>query len=157
MPSVDWKPKFSVGVERFDDDHRHLFYLLNQLHMSMDGRESNESNSALNLILKELFWYAQTHFRAEEVLMKRYRYPELDAHRAQHDRFTEQVVQFAARFQSGRDEIIVEVSDTMQEWLAQHILQSDAAYSRFFQSIGFANVGGLQQLNADCSAASTCG
>lgn len=124
MPFVEWKPKFSVGVERFDDDHRHLFSLLNQLHMSMAGWERN---SALNLILKELVWYTQTHFRAEEVLMKRYGYPELAAHRAEHDRFTEQVIQFVAHFQSGRNEITVEVSDTLQEWLAQHILQSDAA------------------------------
>jgi hemerythrin len=148
MPFVEWKPEFSVGIERFDDDHRHLFLLLNQLHVSMAGRKIS---SALNIILKELDWYAQTHFRAEEVLMKRYRYPELAAHRAEHDRFTEQVAQFSRHFQSGRDEIIVEVSDTLWDWLAQHILQSDAAYARFFQSIGVANIRTLQQLNEDCS------
>lgn len=131
MPFVDWKPEFSVGIERFDDDHRHLFYLLNQLHVSMATRENY---SALNLVLKELVWYTQTHFRAEEVLMKRYGYPELASHSAEHDRFTEQVAQFADHFHSGQVGIIAEVSDTLREWLAQHILHSDAAYGRFFRS-----------------------
>jgi hypothetical protein len=61
------------------------------------------------------------------------------------------VVQLVNHFDSGQVGIIVEVSDTLQEWLVQHILRSDAAYARFFQSIGVANDGSLQQLNADCS------
>lgn len=151
MPFVGWKPEFSVGIERFDDDHRHLFSLFNQLHMSMTGRESN---SALNLILRELAWYAQTHFRAEEMLMKRHGYPGLDSHRAQHDRFTEQVDQFVDHFHSGRDEIKVEVSDTLQKWLTQHILRSDAAYAKFLQLKEAAEVQSLPQAlfsDEDCT------
>jgi len=142
MPYIQWKPEFSVGIERFDHDHRHLFSLLNQLHMSMAGRESN---SALNLILRELNWYAQTHFTAEEVLMKRYGYPELDAHRVQHDRFIERVTQFCDHFQSGRNEIIVEVSDMLREWLGHHISQSDAAYAKCFRLNNWAEVRSLPQ------------
>ncbi len=90
MPFVEWKPEFSVGIERFDDDHRRLFLLLNQVHMSMSG---TVSILALRFILGDLVWYTQTHFRAEEVLMKRCGYPDLAAHRAEHNRFTERVVQ----------------------------------------------------------------
>lgn len=151
MPFVEWNPEFSVGIEKFDDDHRHLFSLLNQLQMSMVGRASN---SALNLILRELVWYAQTHFRAEEMLMKRHGYPGLASHRAQHDHFTQQVVQFLDHFQSGRDEIIVEVSDTLQNWLARHILRSDAAYAKFLQLKDTAEVRNLPQAllsDEDCT------
>jgi len=97
MLFVEWKSEFSVGIERFDDDHRHLFSLLNQLHESMAARDGN---LVLSLVLRELVWYAQNHFRAEEVLMKLYGYPELASHRAEHDRFTEQVVQFVDHFRS---------------------------------------------------------
>jgi hypothetical protein len=57
MPFTQWKQEFSVGIERFDVDHRYLFSLLNQSHVSM---ASGESKSALDLILRELAWYAQT-------------------------------------------------------------------------------------------------
>lgn len=149
MPFVEWKPEFSVGVGRFDDDHRHLISLLNQLHMALTNRREM---SILGAILKELVWYTRWHFKSEEVLMKRYAYPDLASHIAQHDRFTEQVGQYVDHFQSGRDAIAVEVSDALQEWLIRHILQCDAAYARFFQSNGIADTGSLQQLNADCPA-----
>ena len=129
MLFVEWEPEFSVGIKRFDDDHRHLFSLFNQLHEPI---AAHDGNLALTLIMRELVWYAQTHFKAEEVLMKLYRYPEFVSHRAEHDHFAEQVLQFVDHFDSGRDEVIVEVSDTLQEWLAQ-MLRSDAAYAKFFQ------------------------
>lgn len=137
MPLVEWKPEFSVGIVRFDDDHRHLIELLNQLHMSLSARNSN---SALSLILRELVWYTRSHFKGEEVHMKRHAYPEFDEHIAEHDRFTEQVVQHVDHFQSGRDAIGVEVSDALQEWLITHILGSDAAYGRFLQTSGIIEI-----------------
>ena len=133
MPLVEWKPEFSVGIMRFDDDHRHLITLLNQLHMSLSSRNCN---SALSLALRELVWYTQSHFKGEEVHMKRHAYPNLAAHIAEHNRFTEQVVKYVDHFHSGCDAIGVEVSDALQEWLITHILGSDAEYGRFFQTSG---------------------
>jgi len=130
MPSIEWEPEFSVGIEKLDDDHRHLFLLLKQLHISPATRENA---LALNLILRELAWYAQTHFRDEEALMKRYGYPEVTAHRSEHDYFTGQVVQFGQQFQSRQHGVSAEVSEMLQQWLVQHILQEDTAYARFFQ------------------------
>lgn len=150
MLLVEWKPEFSVGVERFDEEHRHLISLLNQLQVALaDQRE----NLILGAILKELVWYTRSHFKAEEVLMKRYAYPGLVSHRAEHDRFREKVAQFVDHFQSGRAVIAVEVSDALLEWLIDHILQCDAAYADFFRCNGIADVGDLQGLSANCQGA----
>lgn len=130
MPLVEWKPEYSVGIETIDNDHRQLFSLLNQVHLSQSGRQSH---AALNHILGELDYYAQTHFREEEALMKRYGYPEFAAHRAMHDDFTAQVARLREHFQIGQEGVILEISATLQNWLAQHILQSDAAYATYFR------------------------
>ena len=131
MPLVEWKPEFSVGFERLDGEHRHLISLLSQLHTALVNKQHMPM---LGVILRELDWYTRWHFKAEEVLMKRYSCPDLIAHVAEHDRFREQVAQYSAHFHSGREAIAVEVSDALQEWLIRHILQCDIAYARFFQS-----------------------
>jgi len=131
MPLVEWKPEYSVGIDAFDDDHRQLFSLLNQAYASVSARQGD---LALNHILRELAYYAQTHFRAEEALMKRYGYPELPAHKAKHDYFTAQIAQFSDHFQSGQVGLIIEVTNTLQLWLTEHILQYDLAYASYYRS-----------------------
>jgi hemerythrin len=133
MPLVEWKAEFSVGFERLDGEHRHLISLLNQLHIAQAERREI---SILGAILRELVWYSQWHFRAEEVLMETYAYPDLASHKAEHDRFRSQITQFVDRSRSGRDAIAVELSDSLQEWLMRHTLECDAEYARFFQSNG---------------------
>lgn len=141
---AEWTPELSVGIGRFDDEHRHLISLLNQLHSAM---EKPNGRSELRSILKGLLWYTRSHFRAEELLMKRYAYPELASHKAEHDRLKEQVRQCADHFRSGRDEIAVELSDTLQEWLTHHIMQSDAAYTSFFKSLDVSDLDGLHPVS----------
>lgn len=152
MSFVDWKPELSVENERLDSEHRYLISLFNQLHIALaEGREA----LILGSILKELAWHTRCHFRAEELLMKRYAFPELDSHIAEHDRFTEQIAQYVAHFQSGRIEIALEVSDGLREWLIQHIERYDLEYARFFKSNGLADCESLQQVNARCTVGGT--
>ncbi len=140
MPIVEWKPEFSVENKRFDEDHRHLFLLLSQLQRSMAG---GQGNSALILTLARC---AHAHFKAEEMAMQRYGYPELASHVAEHDRFTQQILQFVNHFHAGRPEIIVEASGALQECLAQHILQSDVAYASFFETKDAEKIRALSQI-----------
>lgn len=142
MSLVDWNPELSVGSERLDHEHRHLISLFNQLHTAL--AEQRET-LVLGSILKELVWHTRHHFRAEELLMKQHAYDGLAAHIAEHDRFSEQVAQYVAHFQSGRTEIAIEVADGLREWLIQHISQYDLAYARLLQSSNLAEIGSLSQ------------
>jgi hemerythrin len=137
MAFFEWNPAYSVGVSRFDDDHQHLISLLNQLHSAMAG---GQGILALNSTLQGLVWYTKSHFKAEEVLMKRYAYPEFASHKAEHDAFAQQVAELVNDFESGRRAIAVEVLDALQDWLKLHILQCDAAYSAYFQANGIADI-----------------
>jgi hemerythrin-like metal-binding protein len=129
-----WKVLYRA---RLDAEHRHLISLLNQLHTALANRREM---SILGAILTELVWYTRWHFKTEEALMKRYDYPNLPSHKAEHDDFTEQVAQFVDHFHSGRNTIAIEVSDALQDWLTRHILRCDAAYACFFRSNGIADV-----------------
>jgi hemerythrin len=132
MSFVEWKPELSVGVLRFDDEHRHLISLLNQLRTALaKGREK----LVLGAILKELVWYTRIHFRAEEQHMKDYGYPDLATHTAEHERFTTQVAQYAEQFHGGQVEFASEVVGALEYWLLRHIQQSDGAYGKYLESL----------------------
>ena len=137
MAFIDWKPEFSVGIVRLDEDHRHLISLLNQLRSAM---ADDQGRFALRSILEGLIWYTRSHFKAEEELMQRYDYPKLVSHTAEHEYLTNRVVRFAERFKSG-EAIPFEVAAALEdEWLTKHILKCDAAYAEFFRSHGIADV-----------------
>lgn len=131
---IDWDPKFSVSVTRFDDDHRQLLSTINELHSAMlDGKGS----SALGLIFERLNWYITAHFNREEILMQRYNYPGFGAHKAEHDQFTARVFALSGDYKSGSTAISSEVVELLQRWLAEHILRSDTEYVPFLRSVGF--------------------
>jgi hemerythrin-like metal-binding protein len=136
MSLVKWTPDFSVGIERFDAAHRHLISLLNKTQMSLGNcREA----IILGAILGELVWYTRWHLRDEELHMKFSVYPGLGPHKAEHDRFRKLVDQFVDQFHAGQKSIAVDVLKALRDWLTTHILESDAAYARFFQADAFAD------------------
>jgi hemerythrin-like metal-binding protein len=110
-----------------------LISVLNKLNRAIINQQEV---FVLGRILSELDWYTRSHFKAEEVLMKNHAYPGLAEHIVEHERFKEQVGQYASHFRSGRVSIAVEVSDALQEWLLKHILQSDADFASYFQANG---------------------
>jgi hemerythrin len=136
MVFIAWRPEFSVGIVELDDDHRHLIALLNESHSAL-AMDEDKGRLALRSILESLIWYTRSHFKAEEVLMQHYAYPKSASHKAEHDRLTKQVTQFANSFKLGSNAISLEVATMLEEeWLGKHILQCDAAYAHFFRSNG---------------------
>lgn len=73
------------------------------------------------------------------MLLQRYAYTELASVKAEHNEFTGQAARFVNDFGLGRDAIMVELLDAMQEWLKRHFLGSDAEYY-FFQANGIADI-----------------
>jgi hemerythrin len=125
MPLMEWKPDYSVGVPEFDNDHRHLMQMLNDLN---DAMREKKGRAVIGLILSELLKYTERHFGAEEAAMKRSAYPHYEIHRAQHRELTERVRAFASEYALGDSLISVEVLYFLREWLESHILKSDLAY-----------------------------
>jgi hemerythrin-like metal-binding protein len=129
----EWDSALSVGIERFDDDHRQLISTINQLHSAM---REGQSDSVLNTTLERLTWYVQSHFQAEEKLMRRYNYPGFGTHKAEHEQFTAQVHVIWVEYKAGRRAVSVQVMVLMQGWLAEHIKKCDGEYVAFFRSVG---------------------
>jgi hemerythrin len=134
METVTWSENFSVGVRELDQQHQQLIKLLNRL-ISAQGTISTHSET-ISDILMEMTRYAQTHFKAEERLMKAYGYPGLEEQKKQHRNFRRKTVDFSTATTLGIDQIPEALLEYLADWLTHHILEDDMAYRSFFKDKG---------------------
>ncbi|MCL4233317.1 MAG: hemerythrin family protein [Deltaproteobacteria bacterium] len=122
---MSWKPEFSVGVARFDTQHKRLIDLLNTMH---DAMMKGQGQGALGPTLNELIRYTQTHFEDEEKAFAAAGYPEAFAHRQEHQALIKQVSDIKKRFDTGEIALSLTTTSFLQEWLQNHILGTDKKY-----------------------------
>lgn len=128
MQVVKWDDSLSLGVEPFDDHHKHLVGLLNETY---DMFIAGENTSAMEEVIDELIDYATYHFSSEELWMVKLNYPKQEEHKRQHEEFSSRVVGFQRDLILKGNSPTIEVLSFLQRWLVEHIKQSDGEYSRF--------------------------
>eukprot|EP00026_Physarum_polycephalum_P000713 Phypoly_transcript_00714.p1 GENE.Phypoly_transcript_00714~~Phypoly_transcript_00714.p1 ORF type:complete len:1363 (-),score=185.53 Phypoly_transcript_00714:47-4135(-) len=123
-----WSESMSVGVQTFDNDHKHLIAAINQI----IGTNAVE---AIGNTLDFLTYYTEFHFANEETLFAKYNYPSSAAHKKEHIRLTEQVKQYNKLHKRGKVNH-AELSKFLQGWLINHIMKEDMKYTDFFHTKG---------------------
>ena len=66
MKTFDWNEDYGVKVERFNNEHKHLFEIVKELYVAM---ENKDDRLALAQIINNLIRYSKEHFTAEEVTL----------------------------------------------------------------------------------------
>ncbi len=130
MAYFDWTPALSVGVKTFDEQHKKLIDLINTMHEAM---KSGHGRDRLDLTLEELKKYTVYHFEAEEQAMTQHGFPNLEAHRKEHEKLVSQVRDMDI---SREDVTTVDIMEFLKRWLTDHILGTDKKYSSFLNSKG---------------------
>ena len=133
MALIEWKNDYSVGVVEFDNQHKKLIELINKLH---DAMKSGTSRQSLSGILAELVDYTKFHFSNEEKYFGQYVYPDIGAHKVEHEKLTRQVIEFQRDFNDGKTSISIDVMSFLKNWLVDHIGGVDKKYTQFFNSKG---------------------
>ena len=134
---IEWRDeRYSTDIDRFDEQHRHLFGLLNDLHVAI---EAGHSEDVVGDILEELERYTEYHFGDEEEFMQDCGYA-MDCadcfynHREFHAEFVETVGEFRERHENG-EPITTDVLEFTREWLDAHIAgdEVDQNYSEYYR------------------------
>ena len=133
MEQITWTEDFSVGVVRFDNQHKRLVRMINRL--MADPRATTKSETVSDL-LGDMTIYAGEHFAAEEELMVHYNYPDLEKHVAQHRAFQKKTVDFCLSTMINVETVPEKMLHFLGDWLVEHILESDMAYKPFFREQG---------------------
>ncbi len=119
---VAWRPEYEVHVKVIDQQHKGLIGIVRSFQEAM---LADEARAVLSSTLSKLRIYAQVHFSLEERLMQEHGYPELEEHKAAHQRLTEQVGELQARVASNKPIPTAEVIVFLRHWLTDHILAED--------------------------------
>jgi hemerythrin len=122
MALFTWSDSYSIQVPQIDNEHRHLFILVDQLYEAM---KEGSSRSIVESTLAELIVYCGEHFQHEEEVMRKSGYPELRSHRVLHEEFTAQILKFHKEFEAGRIALSLEILYFLKDWLVQHICRCD--------------------------------
>lgn len=131
MATYKWGQDLSVGVSQLDTQHKRLFQVVDDLHQTMKDGKGAEG---IGKILGGLLSYTKTHFADEEKVMEKADFPGLADHRKLHEALTEKVADYQNQFESGRIQIVIELSRFLNQWLTSHIKGHDQEYAKFMSS-----------------------
>lgn len=126
MPLIKWRESYSVGVSVFDEQHKKLVTLINEMFQLVRDKDDTEK---ILQYLDELIDYTKEHFGDEEAAMEQSGYPLIEEHKAIHADLLKQVLDFQKRVQEKSDEVSVDLYQFLREWLLTHILEEDKKYA----------------------------
>jgi hemerythrin len=131
MEKICWKKEYSVGVEKIDRQHRHLFEIINKL---IDHSGTSKDPELVSETLTEMLNYAKEHFTTEEELMQEYGYPEIEQHKEQHIYFFKTTAELSINALNKQSMVLREIVEFLKIWLTFHILKVDMKYKEFFKA-----------------------
>lgn len=131
MALIEWNDTLSVGVTKFDNQHKNLIKIINDLN---DAMRVGKGKDVMTNILNELINYTRFHFQSEEEAMEAANFPQLDDHKYEHGILTEQVMEFYREFNAGKKMITIQVMQFLKDWLNKHILGSDKLYTKYLNN-----------------------
>ncbi len=123
--ALEWDASFATGVPRYDEQHKVLFKMVNDLHDAMQQKRSKE---AIGRILNGLADYTVNHFADEERSFSQTGYSEETQHKQLHKKLVDQVVELQGKFKSGEALLTQDVITFLQDWLINHIKGVDKRY-----------------------------
>jgi hemerythrin-like metal-binding protein len=123
---IEWRKEFETGVADVDHEHRELVDLINRLHGEM---VAGAGKARVSDFLGEVFARIAAHFALEESIMRKHRYDEYAAHKAEHEALLDEIrdIMDAAHESAGYGEAL---SGTVRDWFVNHFRSKDARLHR---------------------------
>ncbi len=127
-----WKDQYSVRIPLIDAQHKELFTIGNRIVALLDTDDRTAAEESLDQLMKELSDYTKYHFAQEEMIMRRYDYPDMGLHMKEHQTFIDYLDKIDYdRIDLADQETLVELLQFIEKWISKHVTETDAAYSKF--------------------------
>ncbi len=134
MSLMTWNESMSVGVAQFDEEHKKLIALINEL---FEAVQAGRGRQAMGGVLDELVDYTNTHFSHEEYQLRTMGFPGYEDHRREHEILGKQVLDIQRKYHSGTTHMLsMELLNFLKKWLTEHIKGVDSLYVSFVNDRG---------------------
>jgi hemerythrin len=135
---MEWT-NLSTGVATIDEQHRQLVSMINKLVAAI---KEQACKYIIGDVIRFLEEYSMNHRVEEELYMQYCRYPEYLLHKAQHNKFINDVIELKKESLNpdpGRKcasyELSVEANRVMVDWVFNHIANEDKKLAAFLNEI----------------------
>ncbi len=125
--------QYSVDIRKIDDEHKKLIEILNKI---SDAVKTAQDDAKIEKCIDDLVDYTIYHFKTEEELMSAHFYPDFEKHKAQHDKFTRNILEYKQLYSQVKQYSASKVLEYLKNWIITHILASDKEYAHFLTSNG---------------------
>lgn len=123
MNLIEWREQFTIGLPEVDHEHRELIAAINALHARLGlGSSVAEITGALGDIHSSI----AAHFALEERSMAQLGYPALAAHKADHERLLDEILDIMDDVQLPYWNAMDRLGERLAEWFGVHFRTHDA-------------------------------
>lgn len=123
MNPLQWKPSYSVGVPSVDQEHQEMIELINAAHA---GLQDKQDPASIEAMLGEIHAGIAAHFALEERLMQAAGYAEYEAHKADHERLLDQIMDLMDVYAADPVEGEKQLGERLSAWFGDHFASLDA-------------------------------
>ena len=133
MARINWDQNYNTGIDYIDEQHQGLLNILNDLHDTLLlGKGSRDVKDTIDRLKN----YANIHFKSEEDLFEKYKYPAAEKHINEHEYFIRKVEEFKADLENKKITVLFDMINFLKDWIIVHILASDQDYGQFLRQRG---------------------
>ena len=123
MELITWYEKYSVNNEVFDNHHKELFYLINNLF------DSYMANNIANNYAQDLVSMAKLHISAEEHYMRSIGYEDINEHIYENKIFIQKTLQLQQAVNNDDYELTRRLIEYLGYWLLNHVMVNDRKFA----------------------------
>lgn len=133
---INWSSKFLIGIPMIDEQHKILVRTANKLYRILLLSKPDKIKEDLLDIFQQLYEYALHHFKVEESIMERYKYPKLAHHREAHYQFVKKLDKYFERVNDGNlRDLGLSLLAFLRQWLLLHLLKMDKEIGVFLGNV----------------------
>lgn len=132
MSIAVWRAEYHTGHPEIDQQHQHLFRLVNHIHHLT--QHELPDHAAIYSQLNEFASCAIAHFDLEESLMAQYSYPNFAVHCQTHRALVNKVQALLTKFDETAESQVAVVTEVLADWMVHHIRGEDQQMIRFFRT-----------------------
>lgn len=137
MLNMVWTEEHRIHIPRFDNEHRLLFGLLDEL-ADVENLPTALQKQVHMQILLQLQVAIESHFTSEETFMQENAYPAdlFELHRKRHRSLVNDLQEFVDHYQAYSMGLNPNMVAFLHEWLYRHIITEDRQMGEYFLKQG---------------------
>lgn len=126
LMQIAWRKSFECGHPTIDAEHRQLFEIGDTV---INAVLKSKPRNHIEFLLDELTEHIQAHFKSEEAVLARTRYPLTQEHRAHHAALLEKAQGLRDSYRQGLMDVSELVGFIAYDVITEHIIHEDLKFA----------------------------